>query len=68
MNYWEPICPTPFEIFVLEGRSEKKAKWMKLGASFFREEMEAIAREFKETGRTSRVRKYIPHDHKRGPR
>lgn len=64
MIYWEPICPRPFEIFVLEGRSEKKAKWMKLAASFFSEEMEAMAREFRDTGRMVRVRKYLPYDHK----
>ena len=65
MAYWEPICPDPNEIFVIEGYA--KRKWFKLGASFFPEDAAVIVRELAAKGKKARSRKYIPHDHKVKP-
>ncbi len=57
---WDSICPTPFEVFVIEGQSDGKPDWYKLGATFFGEEAAAIVDHFTSQGRKCRYRKYIP--------
>lgn len=56
-RYWEPICPAPFEVFVIEGKGQE---WQKLGATFFEEEAMAVVANFRASGAEVRYRRYLP--------